>query len=121
MFRKRTLILPVAMIALAAVAQTTPPAVLSWTAPTLMNDNITPIVNTITYNVYQGASGAEKFLAGGVPSTGYTISTAFTGTQCWYVTAVVLGVESAASGEVCKTSGTVASTKPNPPGGLVVK
>jgi len=71
---------------------------LSWTAPTA-NTNGTAITSALSYNLYQGAKGAEVLVASGVTSP-YTASLA--SGLCFEVTAVESGVESARSNEVCE-------------------
>ena len=93
-------------------------SVLSWTAPTTFT-NGSPITGTITYNIYQGASGAEASVQTGVATTSVTITTGLSAgsTVCFQVTAVVGGVESSRTTEVCETF----PAQPNPPTNLTVK
>jgi hypothetical protein len=91
-----------ALIASVAVAAAT--HVASWTAP-ITNTDGTAITGTLTYNVYNGAKGAET-LQGNVTAT----SASVTG-PCVYVTAVEGTTESAPSNEVCLHYA-------NPPSGL---
>jgi hypothetical protein len=79
-----------------------PSAVLTWTAPTLNTDGTT-ITGAITYSVYKGATGAETFFTAGITTTATTLAGTPGTTQCFQVTAVVNGVESAKSNEVCKS------------------
>lgn len=91
---------------------------LSWTAPTTFT-NGSAITGAITYNIYQGASGAEVSAQTGVSATSVTITTGLSAgsTVCWQVTAVVGGVESSRTTEVCETF----PAQPNPPTNLTVK
>lgn len=95
-------------------------AALSWVAPTTYtNGAAIPAGTVITYNVYQGATGAETLLSSGVSALTFSATTGLTSgsTVCWEVTAVIAGVESSRSNEACKTFPSV----PSPPASLTVK
>jgi fibronectin type 3 domain-containing protein len=81
-----------------------PTAVLTWTAPTLRQDG-SPLTGALTYNVYQGASGAEtKLSIPAVTALIYTATGSSGATLCWKVSAVDSnGLEGALSNEACKT------------------
>lgn len=90
---------------------------LSWTAVTVYDD-FAVIVDPVTYNVYAGRQGAAKTrVATGLTTTTTTRTAIPLGVWCWNVTAVVNGVESAASADVCKEvkQPIPASTKPATP------
>jgi hypothetical protein len=85
-------------------AQTTPYNVanLSWTAVTTYDDSA-PLADPVTYNVYAGRQGSAKSrVATGLTTTAITRTAIPLGIWCWNVTAVVKGVESVASDDVCK-------------------
>lgn len=70
---------------------------LEWTAPsTFVAGN--PILDPITYKLYRNG-----LLVGSLALTTTTITNEQTGRQCYRVTAVVNGVESTQSNELCKT------------------
>lgn len=89
-----------------SVVVAAPQAVLTWTAPTTNTDG-TPITGTLTYNVYQGAKGAEGAtpVQSGLSALTVTITAGLVdgSTTCWQVTAVEGGQESVKSNEACKT------------------
>jgi len=84
-----------------------PSAVLSWTAPTTYTNGSLIGSATITYNIYQGLTGQEGTtpVQTNLSATTATITAGLTPgtTQCFEVTALVAGVESAKSNEACKT------------------
>lgn len=88
-----------ALVASVALAATLTGA---WTPPTANTDGST-IAAPITYNTYIGASGAEVLVGAGLTTASTTASVAAGATACLQVTAVVNGVESARTTEVCKT------------------
>ena len=99
----RKLVLLSLLLAGISVAKATPPqAALSWVAPTANTDG-TPITGTITYNIYQGLTGALVKVQSNVTGLAATITTGLTGgtTQCFAVTAVVASQESAQSAPAC--------------------
>jgi len=86
----------------------TPTATLAWGAPVDYTSG-QPISGTITYNIYQGTQTTPSTptltkVQSGVTSTGATVTAGLTPgtTQCFAVTAVVAGVESAQSLQACK-------------------
>jgi|SRR5665213_383848 len=91
-----------------ADAQSAPnTATLTWTAPTKNTDG-TALGGPVTYNVYQTASGATSGgtkLASNLATLTDAISSGLAdgSTDCFNVTAVVAGQESAYSNQVCKT------------------
>jgi hypothetical protein len=98
-----------------AQAQTTPYNVanLSWAAVTTYDD-LAPIVDPVTYNVYAGRQGAVKSrVATGLVATTITRSGVPLGIWCWNVTAVVKDVESNPTADVCKEIKLPASVKPS--------
>ena len=100
-------------------AKASPPqAALSWTAPTTNTDG-TPITGTLTYNIYQGPTGALVKVQSGVTGLAATITTGLTGgsTQCFAVTAVVSGQESAQSNSACAA---IPLSVPGAPGQVTV-
>lgn len=88
----------VAGLALAAP----PSAAVSWTAPTTNTDG-SAIAGTVTYNLYQGLSGALVKVQSAVASTSTTVTTGLTAgtTQCFAVTAVANGMEGPQSTSAC--------------------
>jgi hypothetical protein len=98
------LIVLVSVMALfAGMAFAAPPqASLSWTAPTTNADG-SAIAATITYNIYQGLTGALAKVQSGVSTLAATITAGLTPgtTQCFAVTAVANGVESPQSNTAC--------------------
>jgi hypothetical protein len=104
--KRLLLLLPFFFIG-AASAQSTPnTAILTWLAPTLNTDG-TAIAGPITYNVYQtpcgAASGGTK-IASNLTALTYT-ETGFAdgATECFNITAVAAGQESAYSNQGAKT------------------
>jgi hypothetical protein len=89
---------------------------LTWQAPTQYVDS-TPIPagTAITYNLYgalQGVSPKPLLTPAPVSVTTMTRANVAPGTQCYEVTAIIAGVESAHSAEVCKL---VSPPAPQPP------
>jgi hypothetical protein len=86
-------------------AATVPSALLTWSATTANTDG-SPALN-ITYNVYQGLSGKLSKSVSGVNALTATITTGLTRgvTECFAVTAVEAGVESAQSAQACAAIG----------------
>lgn len=107
------MILPLAALAQAAG----PSATVTWTAPTT-NTNGTP-VSTLTYNLYQGLSGALAKVQSGIATTTLVVTTGLTvgTTQCFAVTAVEGGVESAQSNVACSM---IALPTPGAPSQVVI-
>ena len=111
-------LLLLALFPLSSMAANT--AVLNWTATT-QDDSGATITSPVTYNVYQGVSGAAKTLTqSGVTATTFTATTGLTGgsTVCWEVSAIAGGVEGPHSAEACKT---FPVAKPLAPTALTVK
>lgn len=78
-------------------------ATVSWTAP-LKNTDGSSIASTLTYNLYQAVQGASlKKVQTGLSSTAATVTDGLTPgtTQCFTVTAVANGAESAQSATAC--------------------
>lgn len=97
-----------------------PSATLTWTAPTKYTDGTT-ITVPLTYNVYQGLSGATKTrVLSNLVALTTTITTGLSpnSTVCWELTAVAGGQESAHTAEVCKT---FPPQVPEAPAGLTVQ
>jgi hypothetical protein len=117
----RTLILSILILGLSAFASaavSTPQAALSWTAPTANADG-TALAGTVTYNVYQGLTGALSKVQTGVTSAATTVTSGLTPgtTQCFAVTAVVNGVESPQSNQACAA---IPQPTPNAPTNIIV-
>lgn len=113
-----TALLLAALAAIPAPANASGPntATLSWTLVTTRTDGST-ISGAVTYNVYQGATGAEvktQSVASGTSTL--MISTGLAGgtTVCWKMTAVetATGLESSQTNEACKTFPQAAPTAP---------
>jgi Tfp pilus assembly protein PilX len=93
-----------AMIGVCACAKAPRTAVIHWKAPTVYSDG-SPIAEAITYNVYEGAKGAELQVSTRVSGTTYTASSGLdaSSTVCFQITAVVNDRESLRSKEACKS------------------
>jgi hypothetical protein len=91
-------------------AQAAPSAALSYAAPTTNTDG-SAITAPLSYNIYQGLTGALVKVQSAVAGLSVTITTGLTAgtTQCFAVTAVENGVEGAQSNTAC-----VAIPKPVP-------
>ena len=116
--KKISLLLAALLLSVSAYAANT--AVLTWTGPTTYTDG-TPIVGTLSYNIYQGVQGQPKVKVGSPATTAtVTISTGLNNatTYCWTVTAVLATLESAQSNEACKTFPALPT---NAPTGLTAK
>lgn len=103
----RKVLLTLLLAATIAVAQAAgPSATLTWVPPTTNTDG-TPITGALTFNVYQGPTGAESTtpVQTGLSGTSATITAGLADgtTVCFKVTAVEGGQESAKSNEACKT------------------
>lgn len=118
--RNTLTLLALCALTLCAEAQSAPSATLTWTGPTTYSDGSPIDPTTLTYNVYQGLQGQTKVKAQTVSALTATLSTGMIAgrTYCWAVTAVANSLESAPSGEACKTFPAVA---PSAPTGLTVK
>lgn len=79
-------------------------ALLEWTAPTTYTDG-TPLTSALTYHVYRGVQGQPKTRAqSSLTSRTFTFTNLpVNTTQCFVVTAVADGMESAPSAEGCKS------------------
>lgn len=102
---KRTLCLLLFLLAVTgSEAQTATPQQFSitWTAPTANTDG-TPISGPISYQLYAGAPGQEVKFGAPVTSPPYLINPvpAAGTTECVQITAIVAGVESAKTPEIC--------------------
>lgn len=89
----------------------------SWVAPTA-NQDASQITGAITYNFYSGPTGGETLTKSGITTPYYTATVAPGASLCATITAVVGGIESSHTPEVCGTSG---FPTPNPPTALSVK
>jgi len=104
----KKLFLPLLLLAVASLAQTAPnTATLTWTAVTADTDG-SAISGAVTYNVYASAQGAAPTgapLATGLAALSDAISTGLAdgSTDCFNVTAVVAGQQSAYSNQACKS------------------
>jgi len=91
----------------AVFAATTPSANVSWT-PATTNTDGSPVTGTVTFNLYQGtqvgtATPTLTKVASALTATSDVITAGLTAgsTQCFAVTEVVNGVESAQSLQAC--------------------
>lgn len=117
----RKLLFVLLFAAAQAVAQAAgPSATLTWVPPTT-NTDTTPITLPLTFNVYQGPTGAEGAtpVQTGLTGTSVTITAGLADgtTVCFKITAVEGGQESAKSNEACKT---FPPATPNAPATLTV-
>jgi hypothetical protein len=90
----------------AAIAQTPRTATITFTRPTAYTDgSVVSATTALSYKVFQGAKGStSKALVGTITATNTTISSGLQpGETCWQVVVVANGVDSAPSGEACKT------------------
>jgi hypothetical protein len=101
-----------------ALAASTESASLVWTAPTANTDG-SAITATLTYNIYQGPSGALVKVQSAVSGTTATVTSGLTAgsVQCFAVTAIENGVESAQSNSACVT---IPSPSPAAPTNLTI-
>lgn len=100
-----------------ATSQTTGhSAAIAWTAPTANSDG-SALTGALTYNLYQGPDGALVSVQTGLTGLTATVTTGLTAgsTQCFAVTAVENGVESAPSLESCVTLPVLAPAAPGLP------
>jgi hypothetical protein len=107
----------VAVFTLVPAAAGTGSLTWSWVAPTA-NQDASQITGAITYNFYSGPTGAETLTKTGITTPYYTAAVAPGASLCATITAVVNGIESSHTPEVCGTSG---FPTPNAPTGLNVK
>lgn len=95
---------PAATVKAAATTPTISPAqaAVSWTAVTTNVDG-SAVTPPITYNLYQGLTGALTKVQSGLTVLSVVVTTGLTPgtTQCWAVTAVESGVESVQSNQAC--------------------
>lgn len=117
--RRFLLVIPLLLVAIAAHATT---VTLQWTAPTQYTDGTTiPSTETLTTNVYQGATGAEVLTASSVTGLTWTSANLAPNSKvCFYVTEndVQQATTSAPTNEVCAT---IPAETPNAPTNLVIK
>lgn len=100
--RKLISIIALSLVAFAAIAQAAPQTVLSWTAPTTLQDGTAIAAGTLTYQVYAGGKpGTEVKLGAPLAATTLSVTPVAGSTQCFQVTALVGGQESIKSGEAC--------------------
>lgn len=95
-----------ALIMTALEAATPPVATITWSRTTTYTDGtVIPATVPITYQVYEGAAGAEVIYKTPVSSPPYVlVPTPAAGTSfCVQVTAIAGGVESDRSPEVCSS------------------
>lgn len=87
-------------------AQAAPTAVVTWAAPTVNTDGST-ITATLAYNLYQGlqSAGTLTKVASSIAGLTVSVTAGLTpgSTQCFAVTAIEAGVESAQSNKACAT------------------
>jgi hypothetical protein len=102
----RYLVALLLFVGVVASAQTPRTATITFTRPTAYTDG-TPVATStaLSYKVFQGAKGStSKALVGTITATNTTISSGLQpGETCWQIVVVANGVDSAASGEACKT------------------
>jgi hypothetical protein len=89
---------------------------LDWSSPTRFADgSLIPSTSTISYNLYAARKGETKtVIVSGIKDTGMLRTGIPVGEWCWQLTAVVGGVESDRSAEVCKRIAQPV-LKPQPP------
>lgn len=94
-------------------------AVLTWVPPTV-DINGSPIVDPMSFNVYQGIKGQTKSNVQNVTGATLTIGTGLLSgrSYCWELKTLVNSLESVASNEACKDFPAVA---PTPSSALTVK
>jgi hypothetical protein len=96
-------LIPLTLCLAAFPALASPPqAALSWTAPTTNTDG-SAITVPLTYNIYQGLSGSLTKVQSGLSTVTVVITAGLTPgtTQCFAVTAIAAGQESAQSSPAC--------------------
>lgn len=99
-----TLIAGALLALIAGTALAAPPvATVTWTPPTTHTDGSTIAAGVLTYNLYQGLTGAEVKVQSGLTVASATVTAGLTAgtTQCFTVTAIEAGVEGAQSAEAC--------------------
>src|SRR6266404_1769231 len=102
--RKGTIVLGAFLALFAGFALAAPPtAAVSWTPPIVNTDGSTIPTGVLTYNLYQGLTGAMVKVQSALAITAVTVTTGLTAgtTQCFAVTAIEGGVESAQSVSAC--------------------
>lgn len=89
---------------------------LDWSSPTKFVDgSLIPSGSTISYNLYAARKGETKtVIVSGIKDTGMLRTGIPVGEWCWQLTAVIGGVESDRSPEVCKRIAQPV-LKPQPP------
>lgn len=97
-----------ALVAGLALAQNAPTVTLTWMAPTTYtNGTAIPTTETLTYTLYEGATGVETQAATGLTGTSDIVTTGLTAgaSVCFELTAtdVQKGTTSAKTSEVCTT------------------
>jgi len=82
-----------------------PTANVSWTAPTTNVDGSAIPAGSLTYTLYQGATGSEAPAISNLTATTATVTAGLTAgaTVCFKVVAIENGVQSAPSNEACST------------------
>lgn len=101
---KRLSLLLAALVAPAVLSAQWDQAQLDWSSPTKFVDgSLIPSGSTISYNLYAARRGETKtVIQSGITQTGMLRTGIPAGDWCWQLTAVVNGVESDRSVEVCK-------------------
>lgn len=106
-------------LAVGVACAAAPTAVTSWTAP-IANTDASPISGAVTYNLYQAVQGATLAkVQSAVTSTTVTVTAGLTpgSTQCFAVTAIANGIESAQSNVACAA---IPFPTPNSPSQITV-
>lgn len=113
---KRFLLLFAALVAPAVLGAQWDQVQLDWSSPTKFVDgSLIPSGSTISYNLYAARRGETKtVIQSGITSTGMLRTSIPVGEWCWQLTAVVGGIESDRSVEVCKKIAQPV-LKPQPP------
>lgn len=99
-----TIVLGACLALMACQVLAAPPsAAVSWSAPTANTDGSAIPAGALTYNLYQGLTGAEVKVQSALTAAATTVTAGLTAgtSQCFTVTAVEAGVESAPSAETC--------------------
>lgn len=109
-------------VALAGVAFAFTSLTASWVAPTT-DINGVALTGPVTYQLYAGGPGKEVAYGSPVSSPGELVQPTAAGTLCVTVTAIVGGLQSDPTGEVCTVVAAppVVAAKPKAPTGLTLK
>lgn len=117
---KKILGLFLALVSACALAASQNNVTITWTAPTQFTDGSSIGSAPVTYNLYGALSGVPlQQLATGLTNLSTVRTNVNPGNQCYALTAVVGGVESAQSNVSCVNVVAPIET-PNSPSGVVV-